>query len=110
MLTGFAIAKVCYRDNAKKDEIKSVKAARFRSSDGKKAEIYGSIASWSKGQIIDMITDESVQTKIFTLRNRDGEYELGAEVEVYEGKYIRMKGDNSEKDNLGDLPVYVSHS
>lgn len=111
MLKGFAITKVCYYDNEKKDSIKCVKAARFTSRDGKVIDEIGKMVSWSKEQIIGMITDTSVDTKVFTAVGQDDTFYLGPEVEACPAespKYIRVKGDNSERDNLDKLPVYQS--
>lgn len=112
MLKGFAITKVCYYDNEKKDNIKCVKAARFTSRDGKVIDEIGKMVSWSKEQIIGMVTDTSDNIKIFTAISQDGTFYLGPEVEAYPAehpKYIGIKGDKPERDNLGKLPVYQSH-
>lgn len=111
MLTGFAITKVCYYDNEKRDSIKCVKAARFTSLDGKVIDELGKMVSWSKQQIIDMVTDKSVNTKVVTAINQDDIYYISHEVEAYPAenpKYIRTRGDSSERDNLDRIPVYQS--
>lgn len=112
MLNGFAIIKVCYKDNNTRDSIKSVKAGRFNSRDGKIIDGIGNIVSWSKGQIIDMITDVSEGIRVFTATALDDKYILEQEVEVciYDGqKYIRTKGSSSMCDDLDEVPVYEAH-
>lgn len=112
MITGFAITKVCYYDNEKRDSIKCVKAGRFTSRDGKVIDEIGKLVSWSKEQIIGMVIDPSEGTRVYTASGKDDVLYLGPEVEVYPAeypKYIRTKGDNSERDNLDKLPVYQSH-
>jgi hypothetical protein len=112
MLNGFAIIKVCYNDNGARDSIKSVKAARFSSSDGKTIDLMGSIVSWSKSQIIAMIGDASESIKVFTAFDEDGRYTLDHEVEVYtfDGQnYLRIKNSPSLHDDLDEVPVYEAH-
>jgi hypothetical protein len=112
MLNGLAIVKVCYNDNTKRDTIKSVKAARFTSKDGKTTEIMGNIVSWSKGQIIGMLTDPSDKTRVFTATIENDICTLNQEVVVYpenEPKYIRTERSTSERDDLDEVPVYVAH-
>lgn len=112
MLNGYAIVKVCYNDNATKDNVKCVKAARFSSRDGKSIDIMGNIVSWSKDQIIEMIADVSSGIKVFTANMEDDKYFLGREVEVLnnEGqKHIRVKLSSSVKDDLDNIPTYQAH-
>lgn len=112
MLNGIAIIKVCYFNNAIKDSIKSLKAARFTSRDGITIESMGNIVSWSKGQIIQMITDISEKEKVFTATVEDEKYSLGSEIEAYpnnEPKYLRLNKSSKEQDDLGDVPTYQAH-
>lgn len=112
MLNGFAIVKVCYNDCTIKDSIKCVKATRFSSKDGKSIDIMGNIVSWSKDQIIDMITDKSMETRVFTATIDDDKYLLGHEVEALScngQKFIRTKISSSMRDDLDDLPEYQAH-
>jgi hypothetical protein len=104
--------KVCYKDNTARENIKSVKAARFSSSDGKALDIIGNIVSWSKGQIIDMITDKSEKVRVFTATVEDDKYLLGPEVEVFnldEKTYLRAVGSSATRDDLDEVPVYEAH-
>lgn len=112
MLNGIAILKVCYYDNTKRDSIKCVKAARFTSSDGKNIETIGNIVSWSKGQIIQMVSGLPDKTKVYTAAVSENVYSLGLEVEAYpesEPKYLRVKGSGSERDDLDEIPTYEAH-
>lgn len=112
MLNGFAIIKVCYKDNNVRDSIKSVKAGRFNSKDGKTIDSMGNIVSWSKGQIIGMINDVSEGIRVFTATALDDKYILGQEAEVHifnEQKYLRTKGSSFMRDDLDEVPVYEAH-
>lgn len=112
MLNGYAVLKVCYNNNNTRDSIKSVKAARFHSQDGRIIDIVGSIVSWSKSQIIGMITDKSEEIRVFTATIEEDKYLLGSELDVYihDGqKYLRAKGSSATGDDLNDVPLYEAH-
>lgn len=99
-MTEYLIAAVGYSD--KEEHIEWLLLVRLSE---KRA-----VGSWlvPRDFAVDLIQTDSAtfKTAIFTLRDGKFSYSLGADVRLYDKKFLTTDPNKTERDNLGNLPRF----